>query len=714
MSFTALPEEVLNVETKEINQSNLNLEINDFMDNDIIIISSGTATGKTRNIAKLCKDLKNSGNYRVLSIVNLITLANEQISTFKKISDIDLYDYQTELNKFGENDGVICINSLYKLNQVEKFNPIETILYIDEVNDLIRALTHNNAMETSLIKVYEYLIYLIKNCKKIILSDATINQNTLNLISRRERKNKTILIKNINKKFAGVDAIRCYEEEQFINEMKECIKNKKYFLFGCDSCRKITEIYLLLVSENKEIETKFKLITSETTFRPTNASIDFLENYIFYSPSITTGVSFVYDEIQTQFIYMTNQPKITPISFYQMSCRTRNMEKLIYYCDEPKPREMRFETLREVEENEKNTLKCNNRLLGLSRATNERDESIIIENTFFKLYCYNEYQDSIFWTDFLKHYQNILEANGFELKTIGKPESKKKKKETKKDLKELRESIKDSEFSEYILKKFNGKENDEIAEDESNKLEKYSILDTRLNLLNITKQEDAELYKEYIMDNYKLKSFFQVTSLFRTSEFIKNKLEVRQRQSYKYNQTLYNKITLLEKFEEHYKISRFGLNYKNLILEPYQENNELYKPVLMEFKDLQTEPEICEDFKTAYLANFSTRKSDKYQYNSSYELEKVYLNMIKHIADNIAITESKKKKIPGTQQTRYHYYLNVNQMKDLMNLACLNNPSLNNYELEIIEKLTGIKPIIKEEEEEENSEIEDYIFSKII
>ena len=433
MSFVELPQEILNVETKEINQSELDLDINDFLNNDVMIVSSGTATGKTRNIAKLCKELKivtdeteKCENYRILSIVNLITLATEQKHTFNKISKINLYDYQVDINKLIENDGVICINSLYKLNELNKFNPKETILYIDEVNDLIRALTHNNSMETNLIKVYEMLIYLIKNCKKIILSDATINQNTLNLISRREKNNKTLLIKNTNKKFSGVDAIRYYEEIEFLNQMKECINNKKYFLFGCDSCRKITEIYLLLISENRDIESKFKLITSETSYRPQNASEDFVDNYIFYSPSITTGVSFVYDEIQTQFIYITNQPKITPISFYQMSCRTRNMEKLIYYCDTPKSREMEFNSLKEVEDKHKISLNCNNKLLGLSRSTNERDESLIIENTFFKIYCYNEYQDSLFWTDFLQHYENILRNNGFELKSIGKPEKRRR------------------------------------------------------------------------------------------------------------------------------------------------------------------------------------------------------------------------------------------------------------------------------------------------
>ena len=55
---------------------------------------------------------------------------------------------------------------------------------------------------------------------------------------------------------------------------------------------------------------------------------------MFYSPSITTGVSFVYAEMpQTQFKYISGQ-SVNPIGIYQMASRTRNMKELIYHCEE--------------------------------------------------------------------------------------------------------------------------------------------------------------------------------------------------------------------------------------------------------------------------------------------------------------------------------------------------------------------------------------------
>ncbi len=74
-----LPNEKLNIPVKHFNQSKLDLDVNDFYDNDVIIIKSGTATGKTRNIGKLSKDLKQKYKCNILSVVNLISLSREQM-----------------------------------------------------------------------------------------------------------------------------------------------------------------------------------------------------------------------------------------------------------------------------------------------------------------------------------------------------------------------------------------------------------------------------------------------------------------------------------------------------------------------------------------------------------------------------------------------------------------------------------------------------------
>ena len=725
MIYTVLPNETLNITTKEISQSKLDMSIKDFRNNDIILVSSGTATGKTRNIAKLAKKLKKNSGCTILSVVNLISLSREQITTFKEESNIDLRDYQTNLQEFNLCDGVICANSLHKLKFVTDFNVKDKILYIDEVNDLIHTLTHNNTLDKVLIQVYEMLINLIKNCRKIILSDATINQNTLNFISsnRTVPDDKKILIKNTHKKFTDIDAIRYNDEEKFINKLREHITNNKYFLFGCDTCIKITTIYKNLLEEFGDKKNDFRLVTSETDFRPTNASTDFKNKYVFYSPSITTGVSFVLeDSAQTQFIYMTKNPLISPISFYQMASRTRNMSQLIYYSEDPQARPMKYDTLEELEEAQQNLIKCNDKILKLSRTTTERDESQIIANTFFKLYCYEEFQMSIFWTGFLEHFQDILKNNGFNLKSEG--ETKKLSLSKKSEMKEVYEEIKEAQFDDFLDIKFKEYETEEEVKADAGNREKlkttYSTMDTRCKLLNIKEREDAEKYKIFLSNEYALKNYFDLILLFRTDEYIRKKFELKNTQTYQIKTItcIYNKLNLLKLFEEHYKISRFGIDYEDIerVLETDKEGNEYYKPLLMEFKNIDMTTQISEDFKKLYLDNFSRRKSDKYQYTTKYELKKVYINMIRNICGDIPIITTCRFRNKETNILEYNYYLDIDKITDLLHLVTLNNPKLKEFEKDDVEKLTGITARKSKDvtcrEEDEDEMIENYLFSK--
>lgn len=686
-NFVEFEKEKLNVETVEINEERLDMNINHFFNNDVILIKSGTASGKTRNIAKLSKHLKEKYKCNILSIVNLISLSREQIQAFQDESDITLLDYQKDLNRFGKSDseGVICINSLFKLKEVEDFNISNTILYIDEVNDLIRTLTHNDSLDKVLNLVYNYLIELIKNCKKVIFTDATIDQNTLNLLSARKLNNKTVLIKNLNKKFKNIKAIRYNNESDFIDELRDHIKNKKYFLFGCDQCGQITKIYNKIISEYPEQKDDFILITGETTYRPKDVSKEFKNKYVFYSPSITTGVSFVLKDVkQTQFIYITDNPLITPISVYQMSCRTRNMDKLIYFSKEIKPQKKEYETLKEVENRYKRLIKQNEKVLSMSKSINECDEIKIVNNTFFKLFCHNEYQDSIFKTGFLQHYENILNDNGFELSSKGDYMTLDKLE--KQDFNAIYDLVKFEEFEEFVEEHF------KVIENEEDIIEtKHIHLKARCTLLNIPTKEDAEKYKVYITDAYALKNYFNFLGLFRTDEYIKLKLREKEKESFKIKtlSSVYNKLSLLSQFENHYKINRFELSFDNI---------DITK-------------EISKEFQAIHATMFPRKKIIPFDCKKN--LLKIYVDIIKMICGDILIITQKKAK--QDKKCIYKYELNVGLIKDLITLSKYINPIFNNFKKDLIKQLTNIEPDEKHNNlvEDEDDLINNYLFNKI-
>ena len=80
--------------TRFVNIKFIEVTQDDFLNNDTILLESGTGTGKTTCVATLLNDLKvfNDG-CTVLNIVNLISLANQQKITFEKIyKDLKMYN----------------------------------------------------------------------------------------------------------------------------------------------------------------------------------------------------------------------------------------------------------------------------------------------------------------------------------------------------------------------------------------------------------------------------------------------------------------------------------------------------------------------------------------------------------------------------------------------------------------------------------------------
>lgn len=738
-----------------VNQEKLDIDIKTFSDNDIILIRSGTATSKTKLIAKLCPQIVGE-NDKLLSIVNLINLSREQISTFQKESGTSLLDYQSSTEMFNENNAVICINSLLKLqNNKEEYELQNKILFIDEINDLIETLTHNNSLDTIINKTYNYLIKLVKNCKKIILSDATVNQNTINFLSTIDNTNKKItLINNVHEKFENINAIQYKNKLEFIEKLRTHIKDKKYFLFACDIRSEVSSIYSNLRVEFSDQADDFILITSEEEFKLIDASKQFKNKYVFYSPSITTGVSYINtDEKQTQFLYISNKRFITPEALYQMSCRTRNMNELIYHCENMNDIKSEFETIKELENKYKNLMKINEKLLNLSKSTNENDEVKIVSNTFFKLWCYNEFKRHIFKTGFIQHYKTILSNAGFIHSEVGEYVKLSRQEKTK--MKSIYTKYTDSQFCNFLEFRYS-EETEKLLEQKKNSQEykdlmtkkekiekmsedefleymrlenwKYRILDKRHDILGLKTRIEAEDNKIFLQDEYALQNYFNVLGLFKTKEYLKQKLETKIEESFRIKtyDNVYNKILLISKFEKHYKISRFDFNFDNV-------------DITNEFSEKQQQ---------LYVNLFDSKKTN---FKNKHQLLLIYLNMIRNIAggnggipiilrkekkikidtgenptikkkekkikidtDGNPIIPKKAKKINEWKKT-YTYAPNEDILTHIINVAKNKNPTLKNYDLEFIKKITGIEPSEKHDNnlfKDEEDEYIAYLFNK--
>ena len=575
--FKDLPKEDYNVETKFINQNKLDIDEEVFLNNDIIIIQSGTGTGKTKCIAKKCDIIVDDDN-KIITMVNLISLACEQIDTFKKESNTTLKDYRKIKfdNKDKENI-VICINSLYKmLNYSNEFFE-NYVFYIDEINNLIQTLTHNQTVDKNLNLIYAVLIKIIKNCKKVILSDAIINQNVFNLLSTRKKQSKTILIRNEHKKYKDIEAIQYLDKNDFYNELKKYIEMDDYFLFGCDICALITNLYNDLLNIFKDKKDKFILITSETQFRIKDATGQFKNKFVFYSPSITTGINYLnLESKQTQFLYLTGE-SVKPDSAFQMASRTRNIRNLKFHIEKIKPKEMKYKNIDDVSNSYEKMIKTNDKLLNMCFSFNTDDEIQIIKNTFFKLFVYNEYIFNIYDTDYEQHFNNILKSNGFKLKTIGIDSDFELK--TKSKLKKLNDETKLKLLEEFISEGFVNENLNDDKEDNNLTLN-YELYLKRCEIIGLSDDEftkdNINKYSLLIQNDKSLNNYLNFQKLLYSDELIVKKLndihkkeegvEVNCKKTKCVN-NIYTKISLLKNLENTYKFERFNFDEEKINVE---------------------------------------------------------------------------------------------------------------------------------------------------
>ena len=88
-------------------------------------------------------------------------------------------------------------------------------------------------------------------------------------------------------------------------------------------------------------------------------------------------------------------------------------------------------------------------LIDVCTYIDEDDEMVVIENTFFNLYCYNEYVRDTYGTNKVKHYEILLEENGFKIQTETVKLTKLSK-EAKLELSSLIHNINSELFAEFL------------------------------------------------------------------------------------------------------------------------------------------------------------------------------------------------------------------------------------------------------------------------
>lgn len=644
-----------------------------FEEYDNIIIQSTPGTGKTTDTAKkflkLCET--NNKDKQIISIVSLTNTANQHIKTFGDDDiNIKLNDYRN-CNYTDKNDNlVICINSLLKLDYLNVKQMKDKIIYIDEFECFSNNLTHNKNLDNNIRLINNLLMKLVKNCHKLIISDALINENVKNFLNISKSNRKTIFIKNTYKKFKNVKAVRYHNENEFLIQVKKDINENNYFLFGSDSCSKITqyfdevskkeqnkieekddniitEIFNKIIADvEEEKKKKFLLITSKTSYKITNANEQFKDMFVFFSPSIVNSVDFSTLTPQNAYLYF-NSLTINSQSMFQQATRTRNINILKFYAKQRQNNYL-YEDLSDVENINRDLINSCDKIKKVCLNTNEDDEETIVENAFFKMWCFNEYINDCYNTNKISHFQNILIQEGFKLTHIGKDIILDNKKQTR-----MIKNTKENTITDYInfVELYKSKK----------KINGYDKYIERINILNLEYDElDIHKFGYLIYDEHNLHSYFNLLKLFKTDDYINDKIDDLNIKSYsiKIINNVYNKIYLLRKFEKLFNIQPFNFDFK-------LENDDFNKFTQSEF--------------VKYKKIF---RSEKKKPNKLNDFKIFYKQMIENITGNNLniIIKDKNKKVNGVKT--YQYFINKNLIKQFYFISIRNGEEHNyNYDL---------------------------------
>jgi len=606
----------------------------DFKNNKTIINMSDTSTGKTTAIIKHFKKYQDENNnkFKFLSIISKKSLGEQHQQNFLN-ENLILTSYETADANFNNyNNIVCCINSLLKYKDLDDDEISKLIIFIDEIALFICDLTHNDTLTKILKPVYILLKKLINKCHKVITCQASINDNVFNFLSRRNDESK-IFIKNEYKNYNGITSYIYRDENNIYEKMKANILENNYFLCASDS-KTEAEIYynLMFKIATEEQQKRFILITAETKIKILNASEQFKDFFVFYSPSIIYGIDFNIDFKQDVFLLFKGNT-LSPSESFQQITRTRQI-KNVYIYTQTKEHKPIYNNIDEIKIFYKEINDANILINNMCVEIDEDDAAKINENSFFKLFVYNEYLKDIMQTNKTQHLINILGQRGFNI--IYNDE--KPKKISKLKTEEAKETIllnKEEHFNNYI----NSSDDEKDAEIFNN------INDNRIKLNLPKNNEVLEENKDLLTDSFKLQEHYNIIRILKDDLFIYNKMTQFEQNNFKCNsfKSVYHKINILRQLEKTYNINNFDVSTMP-IKEKVNFDLNLYKLIKSTVKTEKSIPKNIDDVKKLYVsllknitssdfikAEYTDKTKKNRAYNLNIDLIKLHVKTDKYI-----------------------------------------------------------------------------------
>jgi len=216
----------------------------------------------------------------------------------------------------------------------------------------------------------------------------------------------------------------------------------------------------------------------------------------------------------------------------------------LYYFGEVAQQDAFYESLEEVKQCVESAVQTSKTFNTVCTYIDENDEVKVVRNTFFNVYCYNEFVNDTYETNKVKHFEDILITNGFKLSSQGAPA--KISPDTKAQQTQIMANINDTMFEEFIETslKFD---------------EKYQNLVKTIQYLKlpIDDREVLTTYKHEIMSKWAVRDHDAIVRFFKSNEYIDGKVGELNFKGIdiKTLGNSYNKLKILREFEAWHGIS---------------------------------------------------------------------------------------------------------------------------------------------------------------
>ena len=322
------------------------------------------------------------------------------------------------------------------------------------------------------------------------------------------------------------------------------------------------------------------------------------------------------------FIYIAGN-SIEPAGSYQQATRCRNIRTL-YYFGVVAQREAFYGSLDDVKAGVEDAMQASRTFNTLCTYIDEFDEVKIVRNTFFELYCYNEFMKDAFETNKIKHFEIILKQNGFKLSSQGS--RAKLGKEIRRGQSQLVRELNEQLFEEYLSP-------------ESTKSDpKFVRLFDNIMYLSLPWNDPYTLikYRDIILDKWKIKDHDAVIRFLKSNEYIESKmidLDIKGI-DLKNLKNRYHKLKIVRQFEEEFGINIWGEQNPTKT----DMSDAMYKLIRTVFRTRLPKPTTPAELVTFYGALVKSTTSRKFvnvsqgqvRLNTEFALEHLELNSFKN------------------------------------------------------------------------------------